>query len=91
MVARSFGRCRYRYVAGSHTRRDRYVDLVQAGRANSGGARDRAPPMVRPADTIAIAEPENACPDGTLGFVGPKPTPKRTTVSPAFAATAGCG
>ena len=39
IVARRPGRRNYRQIAGSQTRRNRYVELVQAGRAHPRGAR----------------------------------------------------
>ena len=34
---------------------------------------------------VAAAAPENACPAGTSGLVGPKPTPNNSIRSPAVA------
>ena len=47
------------------------------------------PPIVtRGRDTLGAA-PENNLPAGTAGFVGPNPTPNRSSVSPAFTGRVG--
>jgi hypothetical protein len=40
-----------------------------------------------PTGFVVAALPEYTAPAGTTGFVGPKPTPKSSSMSPAFAAT----
>jgi hypothetical protein len=45
--------------------------------------------MLRVTGLLVDAAPAKSAPAETLGVVGPKPTPKRTTLSFAFAATVG--
>jgi hypothetical protein len=45
-------------------------------------------PLMRSVTGLVVAAaPENGCPAGTAGLVGPNPVPKSSIASPAFAAT----
>jgi hypothetical protein len=69
-------------------RRDNQIKLVKTVLDNPAKAGVTLTLLTRSLTGLVVGLwPENTCPVGTDWFVGPNPTPKCSTVSPAFAAT----